>query len=47
MKMVLEADEALGTNDLSDMIMNAELNPRQEHMLEVKLATVDDMVCDK
>ncbi|EKA2549758.1 replication initiation factor domain-containing protein [Listeria monocytogenes] len=47
MKMVLEADKELGTNELSDMIINAVLNLRQEHMLEVKLATVDDMVCDK
>lgn len=45
MKMVLEADKQLGTNELSDMIMNAELNPRQEYMLEVKLATVQEMVC--
>lgn len=44
MKMVLEADKHLGSTDLSDMIINAELSERQEKMLEVYLAEVADMV---
>ena len=35
MKMVLEADQHLGRNDLSDMIMEAELSEKQEKMLDV------------
>ncbi|MFB4260957.1 replication initiation factor domain-containing protein [Shouchella clausii] len=45
MKMVLEADQALGRQDLSDMIVNAELSPKQEKMLDVLLATPEEMVC--
>ena len=44
MKMVLEADETLGKNDLSDMIMGAELSDKQEKMLNVFLADIGDMV---
>ncbi|MEC0490207.1 replication initiation factor domain-containing protein [Bacillus licheniformis] len=44
MKMVLEADKHLGSTDLSDMILNAELSERQEKMLEVYLAEIADMV---
>ncbi|KKI85329.1 replication initiation factor domain-containing protein [Shouchella clausii] len=45
MKMVLEADQALGRQDLSDMIVNAELSPKQEKMLDVLLAKPEEMVC--
>lgn len=44
MKMVLEADNHLGSTDLSDMILNAELSDKQEKMLEVFLAEIADMV---
>ncbi|GAJ99567.1 transcriptional regulator, Cro/CI family [Geomicrobium sp. JCM 19055] len=45
MKMVLEADHTLGTQDLSDMVVNAEMSSKQEKMLDVLLADVGDMVC--
>ncbi|MBC1565064.1 replication initiation factor domain-containing protein [Listeria booriae] len=45
MKMVLEADKHLGTNQLSDMILEAEMTKKQEHMLDVMLADSEDMVC--
>ena len=44
MKMVLEADQHLGRNDLSDMIMEAELSDKQEKMMDVFIAEVEDMV---
>ncbi|KQL56966.1 MULTISPECIES: replication initiation factor domain-containing protein [Bacillaceae] len=45
MKMVLEADQVLGRQDLSDMVVNAELSDKQEKMLDVLLASPQDMVC--
>ncbi|SPU21175.1 putative replication protein; mobile element region [Niallia circulans] len=45
MRMVLEADQALGKQDLSDMVTNAEMSPRHEKMLDVLLATPEEMVC--
>ncbi len=45
MKMVLEADKILSTQDLSDMVTNAELSTKQEKMLDVLLANPRDMVC--
>ncbi|SDN50880.1 phage replication initiation protein [Fictibacillus solisalsi] len=44
MKMVLEVDKHLGSTDLSDMILNAEMSDKQEKMLEVFLAEITDMV---
>nr|WP_281284309.1 replication initiation factor domain-containing protein [Shouchella miscanthi] len=44
MKMVLEADQVLGTNQLSDMVTNAEMTKKQEKMLDVWLGEVKDMV---
>lgn len=44
MKMVLEVDQHLGRNDLSDMIMEAELSDKQEKMMDVFIAEVEDMV---
>lgn len=44
MKMIVEADQELGTNQLSDMVTGAELSKKQEKMLEVFLADVEDMV---
>ncbi|WP_235794640.1 replication initiation factor domain-containing protein [Virgibacillus salidurans] len=45
MKMILESDQVLGNQDLSDMIVEAELSDKQEKMLAVFLADVGDMVC--
>ncbi|MCY8504917.1 replication initiation factor domain-containing protein [Bacillus atrophaeus] len=44
MKMVLEADRYLGKNDLSDMIVEAELSDKQQKMLDVFMAETADMV---
>lgn len=44
MKMVLEADKHLGRNELSDMILEAELSDKQQKMLEVFTAEIADMV---
>ena len=44
MKMVLEADEHLGTTDLSEMIAEAELADKHKKMLDVFIAEVADMV---
>lgn len=44
MKMVLKADEILFSNQLSDMILNAELSEKQEKMLSVYLADINEMV---
>ncbi|EAE8754633.1 Replication initiation factor [Listeria monocytogenes] len=44
MKMVLEGDKVLGTADLSDMVLNAEMSKKQEKMLEVMLMNVSDLV---
>ncbi|MGV6981815.1 replication initiation factor domain-containing protein [Bacillus pumilus] len=44
MKMILEADRALGQNDLSDMIINAELQEKHEKMLETFLTPIHEMV---
>ncbi|KIL13580.1 replication initiation factor domain-containing protein [Bacillus pumilus] len=44
MKMILEADKALGENDLSDMILNAKLQDKHEKMLETFLTPIHEMV---
>ncbi|EEO1968936.1 replication initiation factor domain-containing protein [Listeria welshimeri] len=44
MKMVLEGDKVLGTSDLSDMVLNAQMSKKQEKMLEVMLLDVSDLV---
>ncbi|MEC1053541.1 replication initiation factor domain-containing protein [Bacillus paralicheniformis] len=44
MKMVLEADKHLGRTDLSDMILEAELDDKHRKMLEVFTAEIADMV---
>ncbi|EAC9043126.1 replication initiation factor domain-containing protein [Listeria monocytogenes] len=44
MRMVLEGDKILGTSDLSDMVVNAEMSRKQEKMLEVMLMDVSDLV---
>nr|WP_318248389.1 replication initiation factor domain-containing protein [Bacillus pumilus] len=44
MRMVLEVDKAIGSNDLSDMVINAEMAKKHENMLDVYLADIADMV---
>ncbi|MBC2294743.1 replication initiation factor domain-containing protein [Listeria booriae] len=44
MKMVQEIDKIRGTNDLDEMIAEAELKPRQEHMMDIFLNDIKDMV---
>ncbi|MDH6595435.1 replication initiation factor domain-containing protein [Bacillus altitudinis] len=44
MRMVLEVDKATGSNDLSDMVINAEMDKKHETMLDVYLANIADMV---
>lgn len=45
MKMVHEYDMASGNQQLSDMVLTAEMSERHQKMLDVHLAQTTDMVC--
>ncbi|MBT2652766.1 replication initiation factor domain-containing protein [Oceanobacillus sp. ISL-73] len=43
-KMIKMVDDTLGTTDLDDAVFKSELTPKQEHMLMVHLANIQEMV---